>query len=513
MLREGVRDQVVLCDRELLVLRVARDLDKLHPVEEGRRDRREAVCGRDEEHVREVVGDLQVVVRERVVLLGVEDLEEGARRVAGVGDGEFVDLVEDEDRVLRPGLLHPLDDPAGERPDVGPPVPPDLCLILDAAEADPDVLPPQCVGDALAEARLPGAGRAGEEEDRALLLLLELHDREVLDDPLLDLLEPVVVALEHLPGLVDVDDLLLLDRPGEVEQEVEVVPDPLALVVLAAAGFKFLQLRERLLPHLFRHRRALDPLTVAVFAGGAVAAVELVLDHLELLAEHRLAIRLADLIRGLLRDLDPDLDPLLHAGQEVEERGVSAADRGDLEEFLLLRKVDGEKRHDEPHDLVDGVHLLNRPGELLGALEVAADIADDRPDLREEFRPGPLVEVEVVGNGFADGGEEPVGLNQPRGLHPRDGLAEDEVAVVRGLDVRDLDQAPHRVERVGRGFRGVRAFAGRKTDRIGRTGAVHRGEQHLPGRGADLELCPALRVDHGLEERYDHHFSGDIGLW
>ena len=207
------------------------------------------------------------MVGERAVLFGVEDLEEGTCRIAGVGVGKLIDLVEDEDRVLRPGPLHALDDPPGERPDVGPSVPPNLRLVFDAAEADPDVLPAQGVRDAFAQARLPGAGWAGEEEDRALLLLLEFHDREVLDDPLLDLIEAVVVALEHLAGFVDIDALLLLDRPGEVEQEVEVVSNPLALVVLAAARLKFFELGKRLLPDLIRHRRALDPLTVAFLAG------------------------------------------------------------------------------------------------------------------------------------------------------------------------------------------------------------------------------------------------------
>ncbi|WP_243669864.1 hypothetical protein [Methanoculleus chikugoensis] len=51
-----------------------------------------------------------------------------------------------------------------------------------------------------------------------------------------------MVALQHPAGLLDID-ALLLDRPGgEIEQEVEVVPDPpLALVVLAPARLEFLQ--------------------------------------------------------------------------------------------------------------------------------------------------------------------------------------------------------------------------------------------------------------------------------
>ncbi len=66
-------------------------------------------------------------------------------------------------------------------------MPPDLGFVPDAAEADPDVFAPECLCDAFAKARLARAGRAGKEEDRTLLLLLQFHDREVLDDPFLDL--------------------------------------------------------------------------------------------------------------------------------------------------------------------------------------------------------------------------------------------------------------------------------------------------------------------------------------
>ncbi len=250
------------------------------------------------------------MVGERAVLLGVEDLEEGACRISRIRDGELVDLVQDEDRVLRAGPFHALDDPAGERPDVSPPVPPYLRLVLDTAEADPDIFSPKRIRDAPPEARLPGAGRAREEEDRALLLLLELHDREVLDDPLLDLLKAVMVALEYAAGLLDID-ALLLGGPGESEQEVEVVSYPLTLMVLAPARLEFLQFGESFLPDLLGHRRALDPLPVAFLAGGAVASVELLLDHPELLAEHRLAVRLPDLLRGFFRHLDPEVDALV----------------------------------------------------------------------------------------------------------------------------------------------------------------------------------------------------------
>ena len=90
--------------------------------------------------LREVERDLEVVVGERVVLLGVEHLEQRRRGIAAEVVPDLVDLVEHEDRVVRPGLLHALDDPAGQRADVGAAVAADLGLVVHAAERDADEL-------------------------------------------------------------------------------------------------------------------------------------------------------------------------------------------------------------------------------------------------------------------------------------------------------------------------------------------------------------------------------------
>ena len=73
-----------------------------------------------------------------------------------------------------------------------------------------------------AERGLADAGRPDEAEDRALLVLLELADREVLDDALLDLLEAVVVLVEDLAHLRDVHVVLVVCGPRQVEDPVEV---------------------------------------------------------------------------------------------------------------------------------------------------------------------------------------------------------------------------------------------------------------------------------------------------
>ena len=186
-------------DLDLLILGVAGDADDLHPVHQRRRNV-ERVRRRHEHHVREVVLDLQIVVHERRVLLRVEHLEQRRRRIAAEVHAHLVDLVEQEERVGLLRLAHRLDDLAGHRADIGAPVAADLRLVADAAERHAHELAAGRLGDRLAERGLADAGRTDEAEDRTLQLVGAALHREVLDDALLDLLQAVVIGVQHLLG-------------------------------------------------------------------------------------------------------------------------------------------------------------------------------------------------------------------------------------------------------------------------------------------------------------------------
>ena len=135
---ELFRDEVSPRDPELLLLGVARQLDHVHPVEQRRRDRLHLVRGADEENLREVERQVEIVVPERRVLLGVEHLEHRARRVAAVVRAELVDLVDQEHRVARLGVAECAQDRPRHRADVRSPVAADLRLVADAAHRRTD---------------------------------------------------------------------------------------------------------------------------------------------------------------------------------------------------------------------------------------------------------------------------------------------------------------------------------------------------------------------------------------
>jgi hypothetical protein len=93
------RNQILARDVDLFVLGVAAQRDHLHAVEQCRMDGAELICRGDEEHPRQVDGNLEVVVAEGVILRGVQYFEERCRRISLDTDRDLVDFVQHQDRV------------------------------------------------------------------------------------------------------------------------------------------------------------------------------------------------------------------------------------------------------------------------------------------------------------------------------------------------------------------------------------------------------------------------------
>src|SRR4029450_10959663 len=92
--------------------------------------------GGDEDHLRQVEGQAEVVVAERVVLLRIEHLEQRRGRIALDAGAERLALGEHEPRVAPAGLANGLHDVARQCTYISAPMTADLRLVVHAAEAD-----------------------------------------------------------------------------------------------------------------------------------------------------------------------------------------------------------------------------------------------------------------------------------------------------------------------------------------------------------------------------------------
>ena len=75
-----LRHEMPLCNGQFLYRCVSAELNDFHSVEKRFRDRICRVRGTYEEHIREIIRYVHVVIRERVVLFRVEYFKQSARR-------------------------------------------------------------------------------------------------------------------------------------------------------------------------------------------------------------------------------------------------------------------------------------------------------------------------------------------------------------------------------------------------------------------------------------------------
>src|SRR4029079_9392716 len=155
-----------------------------------------------------------------------------------------------------------------------------------AAEGDADELSTERARDRLTERGLADSGRTREQDHRTRsaapddvqpALGATAPDGEVLDDPLLHLVEPVVIGIEHGAGGDHIGGVVGRDAPGELEHGVEPRPDPGGLRALVAGPLELADLAQQRLADGFGDLGGLDPAAVVVGAFG-LALTELLAD-------------------------------------------------------------------------------------------------------------------------------------------------------------------------------------------------------------------------------------------
>ena len=193
-------------------------------------------------------------------------------------------------------------------------------------------------------------------------------DGQVLEDPVLDLLEVVVVGVEDLAGVLDVEVVVGLLRPRQLDQPLEVGADD---AVLGGGGRQPLEPRELAvggLAGLLGQPGRLDPLAQLVdLRLGLVPLAELALDRLQLLAQVVLALALVDLRLDLGLDLRAELDHLELAGEDLREPPQPPGDVDLLEQLLLLVGRDPQRAGDQVRERRGIVDVGDRELQLLRA--------------------------------------------------------------------------------------------------------------------------------------------------
>src|SRR5260221_10254358 len=184
----GALYQEALGDFELFLFGVAGQAQDFHAVLQRLRNRVHHVRGADEHDFRKIVFDVQVVIRERVIEFRIEHFHQGCRRVAAEVGGHLVHFVENENRIDGAGLLHHLDNLAGQGANIGAAVAANFGFVAHAAQRYADKLAAGGMADRHGQRGLANARRPNKAKDRALGIFHELADGQEFQDAVFDFL-------------------------------------------------------------------------------------------------------------------------------------------------------------------------------------------------------------------------------------------------------------------------------------------------------------------------------------
>ena len=442
---------MALRDPHLLILYIARQLNHLHTVAQRRGHGVPGIRRGDKQHLRQVKGQVEVVVGEGVILLGVKDFEHRRRRVAPVVVAELVNLVEQNDRVGDPSAAQLLDEATGLRADVGAAEAAQFGLIAHAAQAHANEGAPKGAGNALAQASLADAGRADEDQDwlapRAPAILAEgraaLLDRQILKNALLDLHQTVMILVKHLAGVGDINRLAGVLAPRQLGQPLQIGTHHLVLGRAAIDPTQAPQLAVGLFARHLRQIGRVQLLAQIVEIGGlAIILAQLLLNGAHLLAQ----IELALLLGGTLLHL------LAQPGLDLKHRQLLA-----VELAHLNQPGDHIKRIEQVKALLKGV--IGRVAGVIGqvarilnrAHEVANLLGDTGAQVEDSVNHGAHLGGQMVEGGGALGEigaarEAKARVRLALRLHAQLGAGEtahNDSAGAAGQHARLLDPAHH----------------------------------------------------------------------
>ena len=241
----------------------------------------------------------------------------------------------------------------------------DFSLIAHTAQCYTHVLSAYGLGNGLSETGLADSRRAVETENRRLHVPPEFQHREVLDNPLLHLLQSVMVLVKYLHGMLQIQIVLGEVIPRKVQHELQIV---VLDAVVRSGRIVFLEFG-KLLRENFRNRFRpvlAGSLRTEILNIGILVHTEFLLDGTELIVKVILPLLLVDFILHLGIDFLLDLQKFDLSVQHIEQFHCPYL------HILILQKIDLvleilhiHGRGYEVHKEIEVLDGMQRRGSLL----------------------------------------------------------------------------------------------------------------------------------------------------
>ena len=214
---------------EFLVFRVARNFDHFHTVEKRSRNRLECICRRDKHNFRQIQRYFQIMVSELSVLLGVEHFQKSGKSISLIVCTHLVDFIQQKNRVFHSRRADSVGDSSRHRAHIRLSMSSDLRLVPHSSEGDSYVRLVHRFCERPGDGSLSCSRRSRQAEDRAFPFLCEHTHCQVFENPLLHLLQTVVLLVQNLLGLVEICAVFHSLLPRHLEQRLDISADHTAL--------------------------------------------------------------------------------------------------------------------------------------------------------------------------------------------------------------------------------------------------------------------------------------------
>ena len=251
------------------------------------------------------------MIAEGVVLLRIQYLQQGRGRIATEILAQFVNFIEQEQGVAHTRLGQTLQNFARHRTNVGAAMAADLRLITHATQCHANKFSIRRPRDRLTKRCLSHARRTNEAKNWRLNFFDTLLHGEVFQDSFLDLVQSVVIVLEHLLCMGEIIIDLGFFLPRQANKHINVITNYGRFSRHRRHQLEFLQLGLRLFTRLFGHLGSDDFLVELFKVRTLFALTEFFLNRFDLLVQIILSLRFFHL------PLDATTDTLLHL-QNVE---------------------------------------------------------------------------------------------------------------------------------------------------------------------------------------------------
>ena len=299
------------------------------------------------------------MIPEGGILLSIQHLQHSRGGISPEIMAHFVDLVQQDYRILHTGQANSVHNPPRHRPDIGFAVTPDIRLVPDTAQRYPDILPTHGSGDGTGDRGLAHAGRPRQAEHLSPDVRRQGAYRQRLQNAFLYFLHAVMIPVQDLPRPVQIQLVRGTPVPGQLQTGVKVVPHHGGLVGSGGHFKQAVALLEQRLFRLFAQLQLQYPVAVLLrFLLRIVPIPQLAGNGLELLPQIILLLILIHLLLHLALNgvfQGQDVDFLFHNPQQ-QLGPLVHGQRGQHPELFLRRqgKIGGQIIRQKPGVILSG---------------------------------------------------------------------------------------------------------------------------------------------------------------